>query len=317
MSRVVAVLGGNAFAAANAPLTMESQIEFAHRAAERLMPLFGRSSQLLISHGNGPQVGHILRRVEAAVGESYRLPLDVCVAESEGELGFVLGQALRNVARSQGIDRDIVSMLTQVIVDRNDPAFGSPAKPIGPVLKHERVEKLRRAGVDVLHDVGRGYRRVVASPRPMRVIEMQAIRVLLDAGQVVIAAGGGGIPVVESGHRLVGVEAVIDKDLTGQLLADELGAESLVIVTCVPCAYLSFNTDQQAPIERATATQMQQWLDQGHFAPGSMQPKVEAAIQFTAKPGRRVIICDVESLPEALEGKAGTIIESSKTAQAA
>ncbi len=310
MNRVVAVLGGNAFASGDGPMTMEGQIEFAHRAAAQLTPLLANETQLLVSHGNGPQVGHILRRVEAALGLSYRLPLDVCVAESEGELGFVLGQALGNVALEGGFPRNIVSLLTQVEVSDADPAFHEPSKPIGPFLDHEHAARLRAAGSHVIDDAGRGYRRVVPSPRPRRVVELAAIRLLLEAGHVVIAAGGGGIPVVNRNGRLVGIEAVIDKDLTAALLGDQLDAQMLVIVTCVPCAYLFYNTDQQQPILRVTRAELKIWLDEGHFAPGSMRPKVEAALQFAAKPGRRAIICDIESLPAALAGEAGTVIES-------
>ncbi len=317
MNRVVAVLGGNAFAPSEGALTMEGQIEFAHHAAEQLMPLFDEGAELLISHGNGPQVGHILRRVEAAIGLSYRLPLDVCVAESEGELGFVLGQALRNVSHEHGISRDVISVLTQVEVSSDDPAFARPSKPIGPFLNYEKAEQLRAAGSHVVEDAGRGYRRVVPSPRPLRVLELKAIRLLLAAGQVVVAAGGGGIPVVNKNGRLVGVEAVIDKDWTAALMADQLNAETLVIVTCVPCAYLFYNTDQQQPITQVTPAQLKAWLDEGHFAPGSMRPKAEAAIQFASKPGRRAIICDVESLPAALVGEASTIIEGVPSSTAA
>lgn len=316
MHRVVAVLGGNAFTPSDGPMTMEGQIEFAHHASEQLLPLLAEDTQLLISHGNGPQVGHILRRVEAALGQSYRLPLDVCVAESEGELGFVLGQALRNVSHQHGAPRDVVSLLTQVEVNSNDPAFGRPSKPIGPFLDHKHAEQLRAAGSQTIEDAGRGYRRVVPSPRPHRIVELEAIRVLLEAGQVVIAAGGGGIPVIDKDGRLVGVEAVIDKDWTAALMADQVDAETLVIVTCVPCAYLFFNTDQQQPISQATPAQLKAWLDEGHFAPGSMRPKAEAAIQFASKPGCRAIICDVESLPAALVGDASTIIEGVPTSHA-
>jgi carbamate kinase len=296
---------------------MEGQIDFAHRAAEQLMPLFEEGTELLISHGNGPQVGHILRRVEAALGASYRLPLDVCVAESEGELGFVVGQALHNVSHERGVPREVVSLLTQVEVSSDDPAFKAPCKPIGPFLDREHADQLLESGSRVCEDAGRGWRRVVPSPRPRRIIELEAIRILLEAGHVVIAAGGGGIPVVNERGRLVGVEAVIDKDWTAALMADQLDAETLVIVTCVPCAYLFFNTDQQTAISHVTPHQLRDWLEEGHFAPGSMLPKAEAAIQFASKPGRRAIICDAASLPAALVGEASTIIEGVPSSHAA
>lgn len=312
MKRVVAVLGGNAFAG-HGRITMDGQFEFAHRAAEQLMPLVGDDVQLLISHGNGPQVGHILRRVEAALGQSYALPLDVCVAESEGELGFVLEQALRNTFRAHGKPREVVSLLTQVEVSADDPAFDNPTKPIGPFLNQQQTDQLRAAGAHVMQDAGRGYRRVVPSPSPCRILELEAIRLLLEARQIVVAAGGGGIPVIEEQTRHVGVEAVIDKDLTGALMANQLDAELLVILTCVPCAYLDFNTPQQKPISRATPERMKGYLKEGHFAPGSMQPKVDATIQFVSDSRRRAIICDVESLPLALSGEAGTIIEEASS----
>ena len=170
MKRVVAVLGGNAFTPSDGRMTMEGQFEFAHHAAERLIPLMADDRQLLISHGNGPQVGHILRRVEAALDQSYRLPLDVCVAESEGELGFVLGQALHNVSRARGVSREVISLLTQVEVSSDDPAFGRPTKPIGPFLDQQHAQQLRAAGAVVVEDAGRGYRRVVPSPKPRRIV---------------------------------------------------------------------------------------------------------------------------------------------------
>ncbi|MEQ8786800.1 MAG: carbamate kinase [Pirellulaceae bacterium] len=309
MERIVVVFGGNAFAAGR-QLTMAGQLEYARQAIELLAPLLHDEVQLLISHGNGPQVGAILIRVEEALGKAYPLPLEACVAESEGELGYVLAQALYNVTRDAGRTPPIVSMLSQVVVDADDPAFATPTKPIGPFLEASQSERLRDDGVAVVEDAGRGFRRVVASPEPREVLELEVIRKLLELGVIVIAAGGGGIPVVRGADGLIGVEAVIDKDLTAALLADQLEARQLIILTCVPCAYRCFNTPRQEPIGRVTAEEAQSLLAEGHFAPGSMRPKIEAAIRFASRPCRRTIICDPPSLADALQGLAGTIIET-------
>ena len=216
MKPVVAVLGGNAFSPSDGPMTMAGQIEFAHHAAEQMMPLLADNTQLLISHGNGPQVGHILRRVEAAIGESYRLPLDVCVAESEGELGFVLGQAVQNVLHEHGISRDVVSMLTQVEVHGDDPAFDRPTKPIGPSLDREHAAKTRAAGSPVVEDAGRGYRRVVPSPKPrFGSSNWRRFAFCWKRDKSSLRPAAAGFRWSTKNGRLVGVEAVIDKDWTG------------------------------------------------------------------------------------------------------
>jgi carbamate kinase len=311
MERVVVVFGGNAFATGRR-LTMAGQLRYAREAIQFLAPLLRDDVQLLISHGNGPQVGAILIRVEEALGKAYPLPLEACVAESEGELGYVLAQALYNVVREAGLDRQIVSLLSQVVVDEDDPAFDAPTKPIGPFLSAEQAGRLRAEGVAVTEDAGRGYRRVVPSPEPREVLELEVIRKLLELGVIVIAAGGGGIPVIRGANGLLGVEAVIDKDLTAALLAGQLAAQQLIILTCVPCAYRNFNTPRQEPIGRVTAEEARALLAEGHFAPGSMRPKIEAAIRFASRPGRRTIVCDPSSLAEALGGAAGTIIETNE-----
>lgn len=309
MTCVIAALGGNAFARADQPLTMETQFEFAEHAARQLLPLVTGDQRLLLVHGNGPQVGQMLRRVEASLVDVYRLPLDVCVAESEGELGFVLEQAFRNVLPQAGIHRELVTLLTMIEVSADDPALLRPSKPIGPFLDEDHAIRLRHDGFTVIEDSGRGYRRVVPSPRPIRVLQQEAIRTLLNTNQLVIAAGGGGIPVVNDGGVLHGIEAVIDKDWSAALLADSLDADLLVIITCVPHAYLHFGTDRQSPIHRATPAELGHWLDENQFAGGSMRPKIEACIEFVSRPGRRAVICDADSLPDAIAGNAGTIVD--------
>lgn len=308
-TRAIVVLGGNAFVRPGATLTMAGQFEFAREALSCLLPLLRNVTELLLTHGNGPQVGHILTRVEEAMGKAYAIPLEVCVAESEGELGYVLEQTLYNLLNEQGTPRPIATLLTQVIVDADDPAFGDPSKPVGPFYTNEQAEQLRQKGFPVREDSGRGYRRVVASPEPKEILEADVIRQLLQAGVLVIAAGGGGIPVVRKEERLIGVEAVVDKDLASALLGALLDAQLMVILTGVPCAYLNFGTDRQKPIRQIDVMQAQRYLDEGHFAPGSMQPKVQAATRFSSRPGTRTVICDPPSLAEALQGRAGTIVE--------
>jgi carbamate kinase len=265
---------------------------------------------VVITHGNGPQVGHMLTRVEAALGKAYAIPLEVCVAESEGELGYVLEQTLYNLLAEWRCSRPIASLLTQVVVHGGDPAFANPTKPVGPFYDEGQASELRQQGFVVRDDAGRGYRRMVPSPAPLEIVDVDVVRTLLDAGALVICAGGGGIPVVREGAVLRGVEAVIDKDLTSALLGESLDSKFMLILTGVPCAYRDFNTPRQAPLGCLSAQAAHQLLTEGHFLPGSMGPKIEAAIRFASRPGATAIICDPLGLADALEGKAGTIIRS-------
>jgi carbamate kinase len=306
--RAVAALGGNAFVARGAALTMEGQFRFARDALAHLSPLFAPGVELLVTHGNGPQVGHELIRVERAQGVAYALPLDVCVAETQGELGYVLARTLRDLLDELGVDRAVAPLVTQVEVDPRDPAFARPTKPVGPFLDGRAAEALRRRGATVVEDAGRGLRRVVPSPEPRRVVEEDVIRRLLADGVLVIAAGGGGVPVARNGHGLSGVEAVIDKDLTAALLADALGAELLLILTDVPSACTDWRTPAEAPVGTITASRARALRAEGHFAPGSMAPKVEACARFASAPARRAIICDLPGVAGALRGESGTAV---------
>jgi carbamate kinase len=308
MQRIVVVFGGNAFANPGGVMTMESQLKFARSAVTELMPLLSDNTQLLISHGNGPQVGHILTRVEAALGKAYTIPLEVCVAESEGEIGYVLEQSIYNVLAAHRKTRSTVSLLTQVVVDADDRAFQNPTKPVGPFFTEAQALHLRECGLPVVEDAGRGYRRVVSSPRPKEILEIDIIEQLVAMGIIVIAAGGGGIPVIKTKGQLQGVEAVVDKDLTAALLANQLDAHKLIILTCVPCAYEHYRTERQRPIGTVSRNRARALLTDGHFEPGSMQPKIQAAIDFVSRPGRQAIICDPPSLRRALDGSAGTIV---------
>ncbi len=308
----VVALGGNAFAAPNKPLTMASQFEFAESALSQLHPLLGADTRLLIAHGNGPQVGHLLMRAEAALGKAYAVPLEVCVAESEGELGYVLEQSLYNVLAQRGSQRPIASLLSQVLVSADDPAFAHPTKPIGMFYDRSQAAELERHGFRMCEDAGRGYRRVVPSPSPREILGVDVVRALLDLGVIVIAAGGGGIPVIRRDGRLHGVAAVVDKDLTAALLADQIDARLLLILTDVPCAYRDFNTPHQRPIGRTSTRELAALGKAGHFAAGSMAPKIEAAIAFVSRPERRAVICNPDSLVAALAGAAGTVVEHSE-----
>lgn len=319
---ILVALGGNALSPPGRELSIATQFDAAAATAEHLATLVAAGRRLCVTHGNGPQVGAVLRRVELAAAEVYELPLDVCVADTQGGMGYMIAQCLDSALRRLGIERCVSAVVTRVEVDARDPAFGRPDKPIGPHYDPSQAEELRRRGYRFTHVPGRGLRRVVPSPRPLKVLEAAAVRDLLDAGHVVIAGGGGGIPVVrDPGGRYVGCEAVVDKDLTSALLARAVDARTLVLATEVPGVALDFGTPQQRFIQRLSVQEARHWLAQGQFPPGSMGPKIEAAIDFLSAAstspagpgerlaGRRVIVCDLAGIRAALEGQAGTRIE--------
>jgi len=306
--RVVAALGGNAFAPGGAAPSAEGQLRFAREALASLGPFLAPPAELLLTHGNGPQVGHQLLRAERCRSEAYDLPLDVCVAQTQGELGYLLERALRDLLAERGIRRTVASLVTLVEVDPSDAAFRNPTKPIGPVLGAAQAADLRRRGAALADDAGRGLRRVVPSPEPRSVLGAEVVDRLLAGGVAVVAGGGGGVPVVRAAGGLAGVEAVVDKDLTAALLADAVGADLLAILTDVPCAYTDFRTPRQQPVGRVAASRARVLLAEGHFAPGSMAPKMEACARFASRPGRRAVVCDPPRLAQALRGEAGTIV---------
>ena len=310
---VMVVLGGNAFAGVDGPLTMDGQFQFARKIMHKLAPLFAGNRPVVITHGNGPQVGYMLARVAGTRDRAYEIPLGVCVAETEGELGYVLQQTLHNVLVEAGTTRRVVSLLTQVMVSEQDPSFRDPTKAVGSVCSQQEVQKLKAQGIAVREDVGRGPRRMVPSPVPIEIIETDIIRDLLAAGVVVVAAGGGGIPVVRSDGLLRGVDAVVDKDLASALLGEQLGATEMITITDVPCAYQNFLGESQVPIETIGLPDAQRLIAEGHFAAGSMRPKMEAACQFCRRPGTRAVICSPDNLEAALRGDAGTVIVGPQT----
>jgi carbamate kinase len=269
-----------------------------------------RGWQIVITHGNGPQVGAALLRSERAAAEVYTHPLDVCVATTQSEIGYILQRAMEYELRQIGLFTPVMTVLTQVRVDENDPAFQSPTKPIGPFYSRAVAEeKQHRFGWKMVEDPARGWRRVVPSPEPVEVFEQDIIRRILGLGMIVIAVGGGGIPVIESsGYRVTGAEAVIDKDRASAVLASGLGVDLFIISTDADQVYLDFRKPTQRGIERATASEMERWFNEGHFPAGSMGPKVESAIRFLRSGGKEVIITSFERLTDAIDGRAGTHI---------
>jgi len=301
-------LGGNAILPARGTGTFDEQCSITRLTMKPIAELIREGVQVVLSHGNGPIVGNILIRNEAARDQIPPMPLDVCGADSQGGIGYMMQQSLQNELMSAGEDRAVVTVVTQVVVDERDPAFRRPTKPIGPFYSHERARLLaKEKGWTVVEDAGRGYRRVVASPRPLEVVEIGAIRRLVSGGAIVIAAGGGGIPVTRQWDGSYhGVEAVIDKDLASSLLARLLGCEMLCIITGVERVAIHFGKPEQRDLERATAEELSRYAAEGHFSAGSMGPKVQAAIEFVRGGGREVVITSPAKLREALDGKAGT-----------
>jgi carbamate kinase len=302
--------GGNALIRSGEEGTQTEQIANSDRLAARLLRFVRTGHDLLLVHGNGPQVGNILIQVEEAVTKVPPVSLDVCVAQSEGSIGYLLERSLLNRLRAARIRKDVVTIVSQVIVDRSDPGFRRPTKPIGPFYTRYRAEFLmQRMGWPMTEDAGRGYRKVVASPRPREVLSLGAIRDALRRHAVVIAGGGGGIPVYRDPKgRLRGVEAVIDKDHTAGLLAERLGASLFVILTSVPGVYLDFGREDEVALDRVTVSEAARHLRAGQFPAGSMGPKIETALRFVRRTGREVLITSVEKLDAALEGGAGTRI---------
>ena len=305
---VLVAMGGHAFMQPGEVGTIEDHERNAVRIASLLMTLVERDYLVCVTHGNGPQVGNLLVQQELSGQEVPALPLDVLVAMTEGSLGYILQQSLLNELRKRKMSRYVVTVVTQVVVDESDPAFAAPSKPIGPFLSREEAAQRREElGWQIEEDAGRGWRRLVPSPPPLKVIQRQMIRDAVRQGHIVVACGGGGIPV----HRKPdgqygGVEAVIDKDLTSSVLATNIGAELLVILTAVPQVYAGFGTPEQRALGAVTLEEIEGLRDQGHFPPGSMGPKIEAVIGFLRAGGRRALITNPESLPQAIEGRAGT-----------
>ena len=310
--RVVIGLGGNALGK-----NLPEQMTATRLTAKAITDLIEECYEVVIAHGNGPQVGMIQNAMSELVRsdpEKYvTVPLSVCVAMSQGYIGYDLQNEMREEMLDRGIDVGVATVLTQVEVDPEDPAFRHPTKPIGAFMTKEEAEKLvRERAYDVIEDAGRGYRRVVASPQPVSIIEIQTIKSLVDTNHVVIACGGGGIPVFRTnGHHLKGAAAVIDKDFAAERLAEEVDADTLIILTAVEKVAIHFGKPDQMELDDLSVEQAQRYIDDGEFAPGSMLPKVEAAVRFVrSKPGRRALITLLEKARDGISGHTGTMIHA-------
>jgi carbamate kinase len=306
---VLVAMGGHAFMQKDEKGTIEDHERNAARISGLLMELVEKDYRLVVTHGNGPQVGNLLIQSEQCREEVPPMPLDVLVAMTEGSLGYILQQSLLNRLRERGIKRYVVTVVTQVTVDEGDPAFENPSKPIGPFLTREEAERRREEhGWQLKEDAaGRGWRRLVPSPRPIKVIQRAMIREAATSGHIVIACGGGGIPIqVRSGGEYAGVEAVVDKDLTSAVLASDVGAELMIVLTAVPHVYVDFAGPNRRPLGAVTLEEIERLQAEGHFPPGSMGPKIDAVVHFLHRGGKRALITDPDSLPAALAGRAGT-----------
>jgi carbamate kinase len=315
VSRGVAVvaIGGNSLIKDTQHGSVEDQYEAAKETTRHIADMIEAGWEVAIGHGNGPQVGFILRRSEIAakVEGMHEIPLDVCGADSQGAIGYALQQTLQNWLFERGIRKNVATVVTQVLVDRDDPAFQSPSKPIGGFMDEAEAARRRAAmGWSVVEDAGRGWRRVVASPLPKEVVELDTVKALINAGVVVITVGGGGIPVIDAGNgEYVGTAAVIDKDYASSLLAQSIGADLFLISTAVEKVALDYGSPDQRWLDRITVSEARQYLAEGrHFAKGSMAPKIQAIIWYMEAGGKHAIITTPENIGRALRGETGTHI---------
>ena len=308
--KVVVAVGGNAILSTDA--SAKAQQEALMETAKYLVKFIEQGDELIISHGNGPQVGNLLIQQQAADSEKTpAMPLDTCVAMTEGSIGYWLQNAMGEVLKEKGIDKDVVSLVTQVIVDENDPSFKNPSKPVGPFYTEEEANEQMKADSTVTfkEDAGRGWRKVVASPKPISIKEARVIETLVEQGVITVSVGGGGIPVVETATGLEGREAVIDKDFASEKLAEIIDADLLIVLTGVDNVYVNYQKPDQKKLETVSVSEMKQYIDENQFAPGSMLPKVEAAIAFVeAKPKAKAIITSLENIENLLASEEGTII---------
>ena len=306
----ILAIGGNSLIKDKNHIALSSQYEAIQETSKYIAELIAEGLKIVITHGNGPQVGFLYRRGELARHELPLIPLDICVADTQGAIGYMIQMALLNEFRRMGIEKKVAAVVTKTIVDRDDPSFQNPTKPIGSFMsEQEALAHKTEMNWQVMEDAGRGFRRVVPSPIPRKIVELDVIRLLVESGYIVIAAGGGGIPVIRNElGGLEGVEAVIDKDIGSSLLARNLGAGIFIISTPVDAVYLNFGKENQRPIRRATLAEIKQYLQEGHFKPGSMKPKIEAIIQFLEGSGKKAIITSPENLLKAIRGETGTTI---------
>ncbi|NTU33038.1 carbamate kinase [Brevibacillus sp. HB1.1] len=310
---VIVAIGGNSLVKDNGRNTIQDQYEAVCETTANIADMVQEGYNVVVTHGNGPQVGFALQRCEIAneVSGMPTIPLVNCVADTQGGIGYQIQQALTNEFAKRGINKKVASVITQVEVSKDDPNFENPTKPVGSFFTLEQAEEMRKEHPDwvFIEDSGRGYRRVVPSPKPIDIVEKDAIKSLIEAGYVVVAVGGGGIPVVKTGENTYdGIDAVIDKDFATSLLAEQIDAQTLIITTGVPQVCIHFGKPNQKALERITVEETKQYVREEHFAKGSMLPKIEASLSFLEKNGSSVIITNPESLKDAITNKAGTHI---------
>ena len=306
----IVAVGGNALIKDNQHKTVQDQYAAAVDTMDHIADMIAEGWNVVVTHGNGPQVGFILRRSELSAHELHEVPLDYCGADTQGSIGYMFQQALYNEFVRRKMQKSAVTVVTQTIVDRNDPAFQNPTKPIGSFMDEEQAKmRMEKDGWTVVEDAGRGWRRVVPSPIPLRIVEADAINALIDKGFVVIGVGGGGIPVIETPEgNLVGVEAVIDKDFGAAILASMLKADLFLISTAVEKVAINFNKPNQQWLDQMTAAEARQYIAEGHFAKGSMLPKIQAILKYLDNGGKKALITDPAHIKDALNGKTGTWI---------
>jgi carbamate kinase len=304
----VVAVGGNALIKDKAHKTVEDQFDAAKETMSHIVDMIEKGWDVVITHGNGPQVGFILRRSELSKHELHEVPLDYCGADTQGAIGYMFQKALHNEFQRRGLKKDTATVITQTIVSKDDPAFKNPTKPIGSFMDEaDAKQRAEKEGWTVVEDAGRGWRRVVPSPIPQTIVEAPVIDSLIQAGIIVVGVGGGGIPVVESEDGTIkGVDAVIDKDFGSSLLAVNLKADLFVISTAVEKVALNFNTPDEVWLDQMTVAEAKQYIAEGHFKPGSMLPKVQAIIKYLEAGGKKALITDPEHIGEALDGKTGT-----------
>jgi carbamate kinase len=307
---IVVALGGNAILQPGERGTATEQKRNIENTVKQIVKLIKDNHRVVITHGNGPQVGALMIQQEAAKGKVPPMPLDVCGAQTQGQIGYMIQNSLENEFKRLGINKKAVTLITQVLVDKNDPAFANPTKPVGPFYTEEEARKAMKEKSEIwIEDSGRGWRRVVPSPDPKGIVERDIIKSLVERDFVVIASGGGGIPVIEdTDGSLLGVEAVIDKDLAGEKLAHEVGADTFVILTDVPYVAINYGTPSQKNLEKVTLAEMEDYKKQGHFRAGSMGPKVEAVCRFVRRGGKMAVIASLDKAVDAVYGKTGTVI---------
>ena len=307
--KLTIALGGNAILQPGQNGTAEEQFHNVLSTSKQIAQLIAEGNEVVITHGNGPQVGNILIQQDKAKDDVPAMPLDVCGSQTQGFIGYMLQNSLHNIFTELDLDKNVATVVTQVLVDKNDKAFQNPTKPVGPFYDKKHADKMIEAkNENWIEDSGRGWRKVVASPIPKKIVEAPIINDLVRNGEIVIASGGGGIPVVEKDNKIHGIEAVIDKDRAGCLLAQEIKSDIFLVLTDVSNAYINYGQEDEEALKEVKIKEIEEHINKGHFGEGSMKPKVQAAVDFVEGGGQKAIITSIENVLEAVHGNAGTRI---------